>query len=107
MSVNFLKGWNIYFITIIMLKGNIISANDKNVFEVLVNQLISEKENEQVFNEIIIQNIVFLLLHLIARDVQQNVTNYFKKGKRTNKIHEVTPYIQQNIYNMHLIRIEN
>src|SRR5258708_1108599 len=107
MSVNFLKGWNIYFITIIMLKGNIISANDKNVFEVLVNQLISEKENEQLFNEIIIQNIVFLLLHLIARNVQENITNYFKKGNPKNKIHEITAYIQQNIYKKELIKIEN
>ena len=78
--------------------GNIISAKDKNVFEVLLNQLISEKENEQFFNEIITQNIVFLLLHLIARNIQQNITNYFKKENPKNKIHEITAYIQQNIY---------
>jgi AraC family L-rhamnose operon regulatory protein RhaS len=89
------------------VKGNIISATDKNVFEVLVNQLMAEKENEQLFNEIIIQNIVFLLLHLIARNIQQNITNYFKKQNPKNKIHEITAYIQQNIYNKELIKIEN
>ena len=61
------------------VKGNIISATDKNLFEVLVNQLISEKENEQFLNEIITQNIVFLLLHLIARNIQQNISNCSKK----------------------------
>ena len=89
------------------VKGNIISSTDKNVFEVLVNQLISEKENEQFFNEIITQNIVFLLLHLIARNIQQNITNYFKKGNPKNKVYEITAYIQQNIYNKELIKIEN
>jgi len=89
------------------VKGNIIPASDKNVFKVLVNQLISEKENEQLFNEIITQNIVFLLLHLIARNIQQNISNYFKKEKPKNKIHEITAYIQQNIYNKELIKIEN
>ena len=89
------------------VKGNIISVTDKNTFEVLVNQLISEKENKQLFNEIIIQNIVFLLLHLIARNIQQNITNYFKKQNPKNKIHEITAYIQQNIYDKELIKIEN
>ena len=49
------------------VKGNILSTADKNIFEVLINQLIAEKEGEQLFKEIITQNIVFLLLHLIAR----------------------------------------
>jgi len=89
------------------VKGDIISASDKNIFEVLVNQLISEKENQQLFNEIIIQSIVFLLLHLIARNIQQNITNYFKKQNSKSKIHEITAYIQQNIYNKELIKIEN
>jgi AraC family transcriptional regulator, L-rhamnose operon regulatory protein RhaS len=89
------------------VKGDIISASDKNIFEVLVNQLISEKENQQLFNEIIIQSIVFLLLHLIARNIQQNITNYFKKQNPKSKIHEITAYIQQNIYNKELIKIEN
>lgn len=89
------------------VKGNIISATDKNIFKVLVNQLISEKENEQLFNEIITQNIVFLLLHLIARNIQQNISNYFKKQNPKNKIYEITAFIQQNIYNKELIKIEN
>ena len=89
------------------VKGNILSTADKNIFEVLINQLITEKENEQLFKEIITQNIVFLLLHLIARNIQQNITNYFKKQNPKNKIHEITAYIQQNIYNKELIKIEN
>lgn len=88
------------------VKGNIISATDKNLFELLVNQLISEKEGELLFNEIITQNIVFLLLHFIARNIQQNIANHTQEQNSKNKIHEITAYIQHNIYNKELIKLE-
>lgn len=88
------------------VKGHVISATDKNLFEVLINRLIEEKENEQLFTEIITQNIVFLLLHLVARNIQHNISNYSKKQNPKNKIHEITAYIQQNIYDKKLIKLE-
>lgn len=89
------------------VKGNIISATDKNIFELLVNQLISEKEGGLLFNEIITQNIVFLLLHFIARNIQQNIGNHSQKQKSKNIIHEITAYIQHNIYSKELLKLEN
>jgi AraC family transcriptional regulator, L-rhamnose operon regulatory protein RhaS len=87
--------------------GNIISIPDKNIFGILINQLINEKENKQLFSEIITQNIVFLLLHLIARNIRQNITNVFTKQSPKSKIHEITAYIQQNIYEKELIKIDS
>ncbi len=90
------------------IKGDILNGeNDRKLFEVLVLQLITEKEKKDNFHEIIIQNIVFLLLHLIARNIQQTIAFSFKKEDPKNKIHEITAYIQQNIYDRELIKIEN
>ena len=89
------------------VKGSILSGTDKNVFETLIQQLIAEKNSKQVFSEIITQNIVFLLLHLLARYIQQNIANDFKKQNPKNKVYEITAYIQQNIYDKDLMRIEN
>jgi AraC-like DNA-binding protein len=88
------------------VRGNIISATDKNLFELLVNQLIAEKEDELLFNEIVTQNIVFLLLHFIARNIQQNIANNIQEQNSKNKIHEITAYVQHNIYNKELIKLE-
>ena len=88
------------------VKGNIISVFDKNIFEVLINQLITEKENKESFSEIITQNIVFLLLHLIARNIQMNITDNLKKENPKSKIHEITAYIQQHIYDKDVIKLE-
>jgi AraC family transcriptional regulator, L-rhamnose operon regulatory protein RhaS len=89
------------------VKGNLIADADRNIFEVLINQLISEKEREQSFGVIITQNIVFLLLHLIARNIQQNIIIYSKEENPKNKVHDITAYIQQNIYDKELIKLEN
>lgn len=88
------------------VKGNILTTADKNVFGVLINQLILEKENNQLFGEIITQNIVFLLLHLIARSIQRNVTDNFVKQNPKSKVYDITAFIQQNIYDKELIKIE-
>lgn len=88
------------------IKGNIILDNDKNIFEVLINQLIKEKIGKQLFKEIITQNIVFLLLHVIARNIHQTISKDFVSKNPKSKIHEITAYIQQNIYDKELIKIE-
>jgi len=61
------------------VKGNIIADTDRNLFTVLIHQLIREKEKNQIFGEIILQNIVFLHLPLIARNIQEIMTTFSKK----------------------------
>ena len=89
------------------IKGNIIADSDRHLFGVLIHQLISESEKKQVFAEIITQNIVFLLLHFIARNIQQGISTFSKKTNPKSKIHEITAYIQQHIYDKELIKLEN
>ncbi|MGY0039356.1 AraC family transcriptional regulator [Pedobacter sp. NJ-S-72] len=88
-------------------KGNLVNESDRNVFEVLISQLIQEKEKQLSFANIITQNIVFLLLHLIARNIQQNIISFSKIHNPKDRIHEITVYIQQHIYDKELIKIEN
>ncbi len=89
------------------VRGNIISPLDKKVFEALINQLVTEKENEQIFHEIILQNIIFLLLHLLARNIQSQITATLKGKNPKSNIHEITAYIQHNIYDKELVKVEN
>ena len=89
------------------VKGNIIADSDRHLFGVLINQLISESEKKQVFEEIITQNIVFLLLHFIARNIQQGISTFSKNTNPKSKIHELTAYVQQHIYDKELIKLEN
>ncbi|RAJ28110.1 AraC family transcriptional regulator [Pedobacter cryoconitis] len=87
--------------------GNLVAESDKNLFKVLITQLIEEKENQLSFSNIITQNIVFLLLHLIARNIQQNIISISKIHNPKDRIHEITVYVQQHIYAKELIKIEN
>ncbi|MHB1180107.1 MAG: AraC family transcriptional regulator, partial [Daejeonella sp.] len=89
------------------VKGNIIANTDRNLFKVLIFQLIKEKEKNRIFGEIILQNIVFLLLHLIARNIQESMTTFSKKQNPKSKIYEITAYIQEHIYDKELIKLEN
>jgi len=88
------------------VKGNLVNDADRTLFESLIHQLIKEKEKQLSFSNIITQNIVFLLLHLIARNIQQNIISFSKIENPKDKIHEMTVYIQQNIYDKEVIKIE-
>ena len=90
------------------IKGDIIANESERKFlEVLFLQIVAEKKNQQIFHEIITQNIVFLLLHLVARNIQQGIAYSFKQNNPKNKVHEITAFVQQNIYNKELIKMEN
>jgi len=90
------------------LKGHIVmNTNELSLADILIMQLINEKEHARIYSGIIIQNIVFLLLNLIARLIQENIAGELKNTGTKNIIHEVTTYIQQNIYQKDLLRIEN
>lgn len=80
---------------------------DKSLFETLIHQIIQEKEKQLSFANIITQNIVFLLLHLIARNIQQNITGVAQVQELKDRAHEIVVYIQQNIYDKELLKIES
>ena len=89
------------------VKGNIVSNSDKNIFKALISQLIKEKDKKQFFDEIIIQDIIFLLLHLIARNIQENISLFSKRENPKSRVHEITTYIQQHIYDSELLKISS
>jgi len=89
------------------VKGSLVLDGDRQVFEALINQLIAEKENEGPFSKIITQNIIFLLLNFIARDIQQRSMSYSREGKPQNKILTISTYIQQHIYDKQLLLIDS
>ena len=89
------------------VKGSLLLDSDRPVFEALIKQLIAEKETEGPFSRIITQNIIFLLLNFIARDIQQRIVGYSQEGKPQNRIHAITTYIQQHIYDKQLLSIES
>lgn len=73
----------------------------------LLMQLVKEKEQPQIYSGIIMQNIVFLLLNLIARRIQENIAGELKNSGTKNIIHEITSYIQQHIYQKDKLKIES
>jgi len=89
------------------VQGSIVSDPDKPIFKALINQLIKEKGKKQFFDEIIIQDIIFLLLHFIARNIQQNISLFSKRENPKSRVHEITAYIQQHIYDSELLKISS
>lgn len=89
------------------IKGNIISGSERNIFKALINQLIKEKGKKQFFDEIIIQDIIFLLLHFIARSIQESISLFSKRENPKSRVHEITAYIQQHIYDSELLKISS
>ncbi|MDR6943729.1 AraC family transcriptional regulator [Mucilaginibacter pocheonensis] len=87
------------------VKGNLVHPKDKDIFSILISQLISEKENERTFGKIITQNIIFLILNLIARNIQDHIIAYAKELNPKNKTHEIISYIQQHIFEKEFLSI--
>ncbi|HZY37828.1 MAG TPA: AraC family transcriptional regulator [Mucilaginibacter sp.] len=90
------------------LKGYVEGSHDEILLiKALIMQLVAEKESQRAYGGIIAQNIVFLLLNLIARIIQENKATEKKNAGAKNTVHEITSYIQQSIYHKELTRIEN
>lgn len=90
------------------LKGHIgMGAQEAKLTELLLMQLIREKEQSQVYSNIIVQNIVFLLLNIIARLIQENTAGNLNNKGSKNIVHSITAYIQQNIYQKDRLKIES
>lgn len=89
------------------MKGHIEMGNGETVLtDQLILQLIREKEQSRIYSGIIIQNIVFLLLNIVARVIQENNAGELKNAGSKNIIHDITTYIQQHIYNKGNLKIE-
>jgi AraC-like DNA-binding protein len=89
------------------VQGSLILENERQLFQALITQLMFEKENLGPFSNIIIQNIIFLLLNFIARNIQQRIIGNSGEGKVQHKIHTITTYIQQHIYDRQLLLTES
>jgi AraC family L-rhamnose operon regulatory protein RhaS len=90
------------------LRGYIaMNPQESGLTNGLVAQLIMEKEQPRIYSGIITQNIVFLLLNIIARSIQENIAGELKIKGTKNIIHELTTYIQQNIYKKELLKIDS
>jgi AraC-like DNA-binding protein len=89
------------------MKGHIeMEKQEADLTEKLILKLSGEKEHARIYSGIIIQNIVFLLLNLTARLIQENIAGQLKNAGSKNIIHEVTTYIQQHVYNKDQLKIE-
>ncbi len=88
------------------LKGSIIKPGERTLFKTLISQLMKEISHARPFANIIQQNIVFLLLHFIARTIQSTLTQSASEGGTKSIVHAVTSYIQQNIYDPESIRLD-
>ncbi|MDN5288479.1 MAG: AraC family transcriptional regulator [Mucilaginibacter sp.] len=90
------------------LKGHIeMNLQEAGLTDKLIMQLVTEKERSRIYSSIIIQNIVFLLLNIIARLIQENIAGELKSAGLKNIIHEITTYIQQHVYQKELLKLEN
>jgi AraC family L-rhamnose operon regulatory protein RhaS len=90
------------------LKGHItMKPEEAALTDTLIMQLIREQETARIYSGIITQNIVFLLLNLITRLIQEDIAGEMKNAGTKNIIHEITTYIQQHIYQKELLKIEN
>jgi AraC family L-rhamnose operon regulatory protein RhaS len=89
------------------IKGDlIVNEKDRVFIQILIDQLIFEKKNELSMRDSILQNIVFLLLNLVGRNIQQNLASNLNGTNRRIIIHEITYYIHEHIYDKELITVE-
>lgn len=82
------------------------NVEDKVLINVIIKRIIEEIKNKDSFYEVIIQNSVFLLLNIIARNIQKNLTAAFKYTQPKSEIGEIVSYIQQNIYDKNKLTVE-
>jgi len=89
------------------IHGSIVNENDNIIFEALIKKLISEADRSGAYQEIIVENIVFLLLNLLARNIHDTMQNHSNLVNSKSIIHEIYTYIQQNIYEKNSLKIES
>jgi AraC-like DNA-binding protein len=89
------------------IEGHItMNLQETALTDSLLMQLVREKEQPRIYSGIMMQNIVFLLLNLIARRIQETISGELKQTGVKNIIHEITTYIQQHIYQKELLKLD-
>jgi AraC family transcriptional regulator, L-rhamnose operon regulatory protein RhaS len=101
------KNLEIIFYNASYLRNEPIRNEEDNHFiEILIKKLITEMTEKRLFYTTIIQNSVFLLLNIIARNIHLNLSADFKHQKPKSEIGDMLIYIQQNIYKKEKLSIE-
>lgn len=81
-----------------------LNEEDRLFSGMLVRRLIREWDQQVYFREIILQNLVFLLLNIIARYAAE--TGLAPKERAANTAYEMIYYIQHHIYDNDLISLD-
>lgn len=89
------------------VKGSLSNYQNKNLVETLIQQLITEKGSDMMFGKIITQNIIFLLLNIIARSIQQDILEYSGTVLPKSRSNEVISHIQHYIFEKDKITIDH
>ena len=87
------------------IKGNLLQGEDTDFIEVLINQLLREKDNQSLIGDSIVKNIVFLLLQFITRNIQAN-TMFGIRIDSGRSVYHIINYIQQYIYERQALKLE-
>lgn len=89
------------------LPGCILKNNsDKLLVQAVVESILREKENEDIFHKELVQQLVNTLLTIVARNIAMNVPEKLKK-KGTDEIAlKMVGYLHQHIYNPEMLRAE-
>ncbi len=82
------------------------SLEDESLIEKLMTNAVIEMNLKRIFHETIVQNSVFLLLNIIARSIQENLSIDFKNKSSKSEIVSILVYIQNNIYQKEKLTIE-
>jgi len=89
------------------LRHHFFSSEEEVAFtESLIRRLVQEAQEKDLFFESVVQNSVMLLLSLIARSVQKNLTAELNAVPAESAIGEMLLYIQQHIYQNDQLRVE-
>ncbi|OMP76642.1 MULTISPECIES: AraC family transcriptional regulator [unclassified Chitinophaga] len=74
-----------------------LNEADREFSGSLIQRIVTEWEQNGIFREVVLQNLVFLLLNIIARYAQQPVTSEIPVQVESAG-YEMTQFIQHNIY---------
>lgn len=89
------------------LIGDSIKNNEeRNLVSILIHQIIEESKTKSEFFESIIQNSIFLILNIIARNIQNQLTSSFRADTKSQDVNEIVFYIQQHIYDKEKLKID-
>ncbi|WP_046243389.1 helix-turn-helix domain-containing protein [Hymenobacter terrenus] len=79
---------------------------DRQWMQQLMHRLMAEVEQQPVLHEAMVQHLVALLLHQVARAIQENNRLEFTVAHPQNLAYDISSYIQQHIYDNDKLRLE-